>query len=76
MNFEITEIYDNYMKNIPTMIISHSQLEISIGLLISFMKKYADININTSIKLVQEKLCVHGITFSDSMIRLLQLANS
>lgn len=73
---KITEIYDNYMKNIPTMIISHAQLEISIGLLISFMKKYADININTSIKLVQEKLCVHGITFSDSMIRLLQLANS
>ncbi len=73
-----TEIYNNYAKNIPTIIISHSQLEISIGLLVYYMKKYTDISIHNSIKIVQEKLCIHGntITFSDSMIRLLQLANT
>jgi hypothetical protein len=70
------EIHDNYLKHVPTLIISHNQLEISMGLLILFMKKYGDQDINNSIKMVQQKLSVNSssIMFSDSMIRLLQLA--
>lgn len=70
---KIAEIHGNYMKHIPTLIISHSQVEIVISLLVMFMKKYCDMNVQNAIKIVQEKMCVHGVAFSDSMIRLLSL---
>ena len=71
-NTKINEIHGNYVNHLPTLIISNSQLEISIGLLVMFMKKYTDSTIQNAIKIVTEKLCIYGASFSDTMIRLLQ----
>jgi hypothetical protein len=68
------EIHGNYAKHIPTLIISHTQIELTVGLFVYFMKTYGSMMVPTAIKTVQGKLGVGGdISFSDAMIQLLQL---
>lgn len=75
-NSKISEIHENYTNHQPTLIISHSHLEIVIGLLVMFMKRYCNMEINEALNIVKDKLSIHHIVLSDSMIRLLQMAKT
>lgn len=75
-NTKIDEIYNSYLSNIPIIIISSStSLELSIGLLSIFMKKYGELTITQAIQSVNTKICA-PIQFSQNMSRLFQMVSN
>jgi poly-D-alanine transfer protein DltD len=75
-NTKINEIHSAYLSHNTTLIISSSKsLELSIGLLAFFMKKYGAMTIPQAIQSVNTKICA-PLQFSSNMNRLFQMSMS